>query len=259
MTNDQTATRSQSLDRASGTAGWCDLWQAARAQIVPDEKWPLRKFKGDLQAIQDQLLDDERILEIRTLHQGGLGRATGAIAVTTRRLLVVDLSRSPDPVAETVLFSEIKRVSCRRRGPFGVRLSVRTDNGRQYRGLESKQSASAKRFVAALQAQIAVPSASHLLELPRGAVAVKPPTVLARTQRAFELAQVVLAPVFPVAAVLVITGTSSNQLTQAVVGALAFLRAFEELAAALVVRSRGRSGAHEQSRTPIALQASSAE
>jgi hypothetical protein len=254
MTNEQ-----MTAADTDGGAGWSDVSQAARAQIAPDPKWPLEKFRADLQAIQSQLRGDERILDIRTLHQGGPGRATGAIAVTTQRLIVVDLTRSSTPVAETVLFSEVKGVSCFRRGFFGMSLTVRTNRGRRIRGLESKDRASAKRFVAALQAQIESPSPTHLHEVPQGSVAVKPPTILARAQRAFQLGEYILAPVFPVAAVLVITGTTSNQLTQLVVGVIALLRALDEVANALVVRLRSGGPAPDPNTLPAAVNIGAAE
>jgi hypothetical protein len=141
---------------ADPAAGWSHVWQAARQQLAPDPSRPLWKFQGGLQAIHDRLHDGERILEIRITHRGALGRATGAMALTTCRLLVADASRaSEEPVAESVPFSEISRVSCRRVGWSGVTLSVRTRSGRRFRGVQGKDAASARRFVAAARAAVA--------------------------------------------------------------------------------------------------------
>jgi hypothetical protein len=261
-TADPAVRASGQVDEAADTgetAGWSEVRQAAGARIAPNPRWPMVYFKSDLEAIQDQLIDGERILEKRTLRQGGRGRATGAIAVTTRRLLVVDLSRLLDPVAETVLFSEIKHVGCRRRGLGGFELTVRTRLGRQYRGLESKQRASAKRFVTALQAQIDNPSASHLREVLPTSIAARPPTALARLGRTLERAQTVLAALLGIAALLFLTGAVGREVSEAVFACSAFVWASRKLSATLVARSGGASRGRGPSRRRIALRHSAAE
>lgn len=252
MNSDQTTTLSPSALRRSipaqattisavETAGWSDVRQAASAQITPTSRWPISRFDADLKAIQDQLIDGERILEIRTLHQSTFGRATGAIAVTTRRLLVVDLSRSQHPLAETVLFSEVKHAACRRNPLSGMTLTVRTQHGRQYRGLESKDRASANRFVASLQAQIDNPSACQLRTVPLGSVAAQPPTMPARVQRLLERLQPVLGAMLAMAALLFLTGVVGHGVSEGVFACFAFTRAMRKLTGLLATRSRSAS------------------
>jgi hypothetical protein len=232
--------------------GWIDVRQAATAQVAADPKWPIERFDAPLQAIQRQLLPGEQVLDIRTLHQGGPGKAIGAMVLTAQRLLVADLSRSAQPVAETVLFSEVKRVSARRR-PFGVQLTVSTKRGRRYRAIAGKDTDGAKRFVAALEAQMHTQSAGQLTAVPAGAVAAQPPTLLARVQRAVELLEMAVIPVFPVAAAFVITGTTSNKLTQLVVSILAVLRVSIVAIGSIVVRMRGGSVAADSATEPVGL------
>lgn len=217
--------RTDSAVPTAGPAGFADVWQAAGAQIADSPRRPLARFQEDLHAIQDQLIDGERILEIRTLQQGMRGHATGAMALTTHRLLVVDVSKLPDPVAETVLFSEIKHVGCRRRGLSGLELTVRTQLGKQYRGIEGKDRATTKRFVAALRGQVDNPSASQLSTLPPGSVAAGPPTALARVQRMLGLAQSVFTALLPLAAILFLTGVVSHSVSVGVFACFAFSRA----------------------------------
>ena len=165
MTSNATATTDPT---ATDATGWPDVWEAAHAEISKRD-WVLRAYKADLQAIQDALLDDERVLAIRPLYDSRdePWKGTGAIVVTPRRLLVVPtgplqatkgrlfIRPAGPPTAETVLFSDIASASLRRTVLSGMKLTITTRDGRRYESSTGAKRAGPERFLTTLQEQIA--------------------------------------------------------------------------------------------------------